>query len=331
MNWAFFAQTIIVYTVIAAIAAWGLDLQFGNTGVLNFSFIIFEAAGAYTASILTLGSPSGSGNIAEQHYFFGAALPFPVPWLAACLVGAVLGLIVGLIALKRLRGDYEALVMLVVSLIALYFVLSDTGLLNGAAGLALVPPPLHGIGLSSSAYLWFYVGLTVVMAALALLVMRRVTGSPLGRALRAVRENEAAAEAMGRNAPALRLLVFSVGGAFGALAGAILVGFINSWSPGAWNFPETFLVFAAIIVGGQGNLAGVAVGAFVVTGLLIQGVLFLPQIGNSGLTDSLQWIVVGLLLVAFMWVRPKGIIPERRRRLSLLGAARPGRAGEKVA
>jgi len=319
VNWGFFATTVIIYVVTSLIAAWGLDLQFGSTGVLNFSFIIFVAAGAYTAAILTLGSPSGPGNVAQQQYFAGATLPFPLPWIGAMVVGGILGLLVGLVALKRLRGDYEAIVMLVVSLMALYIVLSDVGFLNGASGLALIPSPLQSGGnlTGGTGYGWFYSGLTVVVGVIVGFVMHRLMESPLGRALRAVRENERAAEAMGRNTAALRLLVFALGGSLGALSGAILVGFINAWSPGAWGFAETFLLFAAVIVGGQGNLVGVAVGAFIIFGLIIQGVLFLPQIGgDSALTECLQWITAGLLILLSMWLRPQGIIPERRRRLS---------------
>ena len=330
MNWSFFVTTMIVYTVTSTIACWGLDLQFGYTGVLNFSFIIFEAAGAYTASILTLGSPTAASNVAQQNYFFGANLPFPFPWLAAIVVGGLLGLLVGVIALRRLRGDYEAIVMLVVSLTASYLVISNIGFLNGSAGLALIPSPLQAtVGLSTSGYTWFYAGVTALAGIVVYWVVRRITQSPLGRALRSVRENERAAEALGRDAVRLRLLVFAVGGGMGALAGAILVGFINAWSPGAWGFPETFTLFAAIIVGGQANMGGVALGAFLVPGLIFQGVLFLPQIGAPGFVDSLQWILSGVLILLFMWFRPAGVLPERRRRLSKL-ASRGGAAGSEA-
>ena len=99
---AYYVLTLCVYVVVAAIACWGLNLQFGETGVLNFAYIVFVAAGAYTASILTLGHPTKSGY---QQYFWGAHLPWPLPWLAAGVVGGLLGLLVGVLVLRRLRGD----------------------------------------------------------------------------------------------------------------------------------------------------------------------------------------------------------------------------------
>lgn len=305
---------MIVYVGTATLACWGLNLQFGETGVLNFSLIAFEAIGAYVAAVLTLGSPSGNGGF--QHYVFGEHLPFPVPWLAAFAAGAVAGGLLGLLTLRRLRGDYEAVVTLVLSVVATYVVSADTGLFNGTAGLALVPAPFSSqvsAPVESGSYRLLYVGLVVAVCLVAYLGMRRITGSPLGRALRAVRENEQAAAAFGKNVVALRVLVLIVGGGLAALAGAMLVQWIGAWSPSGWDYPETFTLFAAVIIGGRGNAAGVALGALLVPGLLFEGVIFLPPIGPPYLIGALQWIVVGVVLMGFMWFRPKGILPARRR------------------
>jgi len=101
-----YLATVSVYICVNVIASWALDIQFGVTGVLNFSFIIFQAAGAYTAAILSLGPSSSSGGF--QQYVGGWRLPFPVPIIGAMVVGAVLAGVVGLVSLRRLRSDYQS-------------------------------------------------------------------------------------------------------------------------------------------------------------------------------------------------------------------------------
>ena len=112
----YYVTLLLVYLGVDIIAALGLNLQFGVTGILNFAFIIFQSVGAYTYALLTLGPP-GPGNLLGaglQTYFWGTTLPFPLPFIAATVVGAGLSLLVGLIVLPRLRGDYQAMAFLVV-------------------------------------------------------------------------------------------------------------------------------------------------------------------------------------------------------------------------
>ena len=115
LAWSFYIATVLVYLGVDVMACWGLNLQYGYTGILNFSFIIYQAAGAYTAAVLTLG-PQTAGSF--QQYFGGANLPFPLPVIAGGIAGGLLSAVVGVIALRRLRSDYQAMVFLVISLIA---------------------------------------------------------------------------------------------------------------------------------------------------------------------------------------------------------------------
>jgi ABC-type branched-subunit amino acid transport system permease subunit len=310
--WQFYVCTLLVYLGIDIMAVWGLNLQYGVAGISNFAYIIFQAAGAYTAAILTLGT-SSHGSF--QQYVGGAHLPFPLPIIAAGVVGGLLSALVGLIGMRRLRTDYQAMVMLVVSLTATYVASNATGLVNGPAGLSLVPKPLSGLlGLSLLGYQWFYVGLTACFCVIVYLIVRRVTGSPLGRAMRAVRDNEDAAAALGKNVFGLRMTAFVIGGAIAGVSGAVFVEFLGAWSPGAWLYPETFVFFTAILVGGAGNDLGVAVGALLVPIGFLESTRYLPNIGQPGFVEALQWIAVGVLALLFLWFRPRGVIPERKRR-----------------
>jgi len=311
----FYVSNLLVYLGVDVMACLGLNLQFGVAGLINFAFIVFQAAGAYTAAVLTLGPSTAMGGF--QSYIIGAHLPFPLPFLAAAVVGGALSLLVGLVALRRLRSDYQAMVMLVISLIATTVVTNATGLFNGSNGLALIPQPLKStLGLSPVGYQWAYVVITFVCTILVWVVVRRITGSPLGRALRAVRDNDAAAAALGKNVTQLRLVAFVTGGAIAGLSGAVLAQFITAWSPGSWLFPESFVYFAAIIVGGSGNNLGAIVGAALVPVAFLEATRYIPQFGYPGLVDALQWVVVGLLTLTVMWFRPRGVFPERPQRFA---------------
>src|SRR5215469_15064567 len=207
------------------------------------------------------------------------------------------------------------MVMLVLSLIATSVATNQIGLVNGAAGLSLVPKPLASeLKLSFIGYQWFYVGLTALICLLVYLFVRRITGSPLGRTLRAMRDNDRTATALGKNVRRLRMLVLIVGGALAGLSGGVLVQFIGTWAPSSWLYPETFILFTAIIVGGAGNNLGAALGALLVPIAFLEATRFLPAFGYPGLIDALQWVVVGLLTLVFLWFWPRGLIPERRRR-----------------
>ena len=319
--WQFYIATLIIYSFVYIIAAAGLNLQFGVTGVYNFAFIIFQAAGAYTTAVLTLGSPSANGGF--QHYILGLHLPFPLPLLVSGLVAGVLGTGLGALTVRRLRADYLAIVMLVISLIATGVVTDYQGLFNGAAGLALIPQPFASLTSNSIVYDWLYAIFAGVVCALVLLAARMLIESPLGRSLRAVRENENAAAALGKNVTALRLLVFGIGGAIAGISGSVLVSFTQAWSPSSWLYAETFVIFTALIVGGVGSNLGPVIGAVLVPVVLAEGSRYLPQFGPPTLVPSLEWITIGVILLAFLWFWPRGMVPERKRTFPSASPSRP--------
>jgi branched-chain amino acid transport system permease protein len=320
----FYVSSLLILLGVNIIAIWGLDLQYGVTGINNFAFVVFQAAGAYTAALLSL-QPAAFYN-ARETYIGGFNLPFPIPLVGATLAGGILAVPMGLIAIRRLRGDYQAMAMLVLSLIATGLAVAAIPVLNGTAGLAFVPKPLGDQLLNSGGpgagpldllgYQWFYLGLTAVMCLLAFWVVRGITSSPLGRVMRAVRDSESAASALGRNVFTARMIAFAVGGCLGGLSGGLLATYIGAWAPGSWFYPETFLLFTAIVVGGTGNLLGNVVGALLVPIIFLEVTRFLPPIGYPGLIDSLAWVAIGVLMLAFLWFRPTGLVPERRRRFN---------------
>src|SRR5439155_18859173 len=103
--------------------------------------------------------------------------------------------------------------------------------------------------------------------------------------------------------------------------------FIGAWSPGSWGTAETFLYFAVIIIGGAGNNFGAMVGAALVLGVFQEVLRYLLSFGYVGLAEAVQFVLLGVLLLAFLWWRPKGLIPERRRRFGEATASSTHGAG----
>jgi branched-chain amino acid transport system permease protein len=309
----YYVINLLIYAGVDIIACLGLSQQFGVAGVTNFGFIIFQAAGAYTAAILSL--PADSANGGFQSYLGGWNLPFPLPWVGAVIVGGLLALPFTFLVGRRLRGDFAAVGLLVTAVMFNLLVTNYRPLLNGAAGLSLVPAPLQGdYNPLSQGYQWVYAVATLILAAGVYLLVRRVTESPYGRSLRAMRDNDTVADSLGKNLLSMRAAMLVLGGALAALSGAILVGFINLWAPSAWGYAETIVLFAAVIIGGAGSHRGAVLGAILVPVGFEEATRYIPStFGTPGLVEDLQWVAIGLLIVVFLWIRPQGILPERRR------------------
>jgi branched-chain amino acid transport system ATP-binding protein/branched-chain amino acid transport system permease protein len=312
----YYITNLLVYAGVDAIACLGLSQQFGVGGVTNFGFIIFQAAGAYTAGVLSL--PSSSANGGFQHYVLGWNLPFPLPWIGAAIVGGLLAIPFAAIVGKRLRGDFAAIGLLVTAVMFNLLVNNYVPLVNGAAGLSLVPSPLQShFNPQGATYQWGY-GIVAILLALATYwFCQRITNSPFGRTQRAVRDNDLVADSLGKNLRSLRTSSLVIGGAIAGLSGGILVGFINLWDPQAWGYAETVVLFAAVIIGGLGNHRGAILGAILVPVAFEEATRYIPPVnGNPNLVPALQWVVIGCLILLFLWFRPQGILPERRRKLS---------------
>ncbi|MEO8966911.1 MAG: branched-chain amino acid ABC transporter ATP-binding protein/permease [Solirubrobacteraceae bacterium] len=325
----YYITTLLVYAGVDAIACLGLSQQFGVGGVTNFGFIIFQAAGAYAAGVLSL--PNSGANGGFQTYIGGLNLPFPLPWVGAAIVGGLLAIPFAAIVGKRLRGDFAAVGLLVTAVMFNLLVTNYTPLFNGAAGLSLVPSPLqNSFNPQSAGYQWVYGAGAVVLALAVYWFVTRITESPWGRTMRAMRDNDVVADSLGKNLRSLRTSSLIIGGAIAGLSGGVLVGFINLWDPQAWGYAETVVLFAAVIIGGLGNHRGAMLGALLVPVAFEEATRYIPPVpGNPNLIPALQWVIIGLLILVFLWFRPQGILPERRRRI--LGVADVPSAADAVA
>jgi ABC-type branched-subunit amino acid transport system ATPase component/ABC-type branched-subunit amino acid transport system permease subunit len=320
---------LLVYGAVDVIACLALSQQFGVSGVTNFGLIIFQAAGAYAAAILAL--PPDTANGGFQRYIGGENLPFPLPWLGAAAAGALLALPFIFLVGRRLRGDFAAIGLLVTAVLANLLVTNYVPLFNGDAGIAIVPTPLQSnvFTTTSNSYQFGFAAGVIVLAAAVFWFLRRITESPYGRTLRAMRDNDTVADSLGKNLFSLRTGSLVLGGALAGLSGGILVSFISVWSPPAWTYAETIVLFAAVIIGGAGNHAGAVLGAVLVPVGFEEITRFITSASPNlppNLLPSLQWVAIGLLITVFLWFRPQGVLPERKRIIALPQPAAPGGA-----
>jgi branched-chain amino acid transport system permease protein len=261
--------------------------------------------------------PAQSANGGFQSYIGGWNLPFPLPWIGATVVGGLLALPFTFLVGRRLRGDFAAVGLLVTAVLLNLLVTNYRPLLNGDAGLSLIPAPLQPAGFSTTppGYQWAFAAGSVLLLAAVFWLVWRITQSPYGRSLRAMRDNDMVADSLGKNLLSLRTVMLVTGGAIAGLSGGILVSYITTWSPAAWGYAETVVLFAAVIIGGAGNHLGAVLGAILVPVGFEEVTRYIPTSNNlpPNLIPSLEWVAIGMLIVVFLWVRPQGILPERKR------------------
>jgi neutral amino acid transport system permease protein len=310
--------------IIFALAAIGLNLHFGYTGLLNFGQVAFMAVGAYGVGITT--------------DTFGA--PLWVGILVGILGGIVLGLLMGLPTL-RLRADYLAIVTIavgeIIRLTVRAAVLSDTtGGSNGINGFAnsfqdwnpLDNEATYGFRLFDRLNLEFsgadlyelIVGWTLVL--ICVFVVWRLVRSPWGRVLRSIREDEDAATALGKNVYRFKMQSLILGGTFGTLAGIFYAIQQNAVQPDNYATQQTFFALTAAILGGLATIWGPVIGSMLFWVILsfIENVL-IQSIDNGIMPDSImersqvgpvRFMLVGLTLMLLMIFRPQGIFGDKR-------------------
>lgn len=318
----YYVFTLVFFCFDYFILAMGLNIQYGETGILNFAYIGFVAIGAYFTGVFSLHSAANSG----QHYILGLGLPFPINLLLGGLATMAFALIVALITLRRLRTDYLAIVLISLSLVLYDFCNNFVSIFNGADGLYNVPEPFaQAFGLTVNSFIPFFACVTALISLLMWFVMSRVTRAPMGRTFRAIRDDQVVAAALGKNVFRMQLKSMLIGSFYAGIGGGLLIQFGGSFNPTAWLPGETFVIFAVLIVGGAGNNIGMFVGALLVETLLIHLPAFLPEIpGHPGLIEYFDNAVVGIVLMVMLWFRPQGVVPAGIRRAASFGVAERG-------
>ena len=299
---------------IFAIVALALNMQWGYGGVFNVGVVAFFMVGAYISALFTLGPPGETSA-----YVGGFGLAVPIGWIAGAFGAAILGLLVGLPAL-RLQRDFLAI--MTIGLATIFRSIANTvdGLVNRSAGLHAIPrlfgDPEGLIYVSGDNYRWLLLAINLVALMVIYLLVRAITQSPWGRTLRATRDSEHTAAASGKNLFVFRTQALVVGGALMGFAGALWGHSVRAFSPAAFtDLFGTFLIWIMVMAGGSGNNKGTLLGAFVI-GFFWFGVALFQSLIPDNLQEYIpqaRQFITGLLVVLVLLYKPRGIIPERSK------------------
>ena len=305
-------------------------------------------------------------NPAKTGFLGGFGLPIIFSWIVGAIFAGGLAFIIGKVALG-LRADYLAIATLLISEIVIAIIKHEDWLTRGVKNvIGLKRPAPYEVDLQQTD--WFinlvekfnfsklnliqdfserqsalnqlviegssifvklcYSGLFLVVVIILLILTQKALYSPWGRMMRAIRDNEEAANAMGKNVVKQHLLIFVLGSAIVGIAGAMLVTQDGLFTPGSYRpMRYTFLIWVMVIVGGSGNNFGAILGGFAVWFLWIEAApiaLFVINLTTSGLADThflkqhliesvpyFRFLMMGIGLLLIMRYRPKGILPEK--------------------
>lgn len=313
-----FGTNVLFITGYWILLTLGLSVVVGMAGLLDLGYAAFFMLGAYTTALLT-----DSGNVGQFHFAVWPtwfALPFAV--IVAMLAGVALG-----VPTLRLRGDYLAIVTLGFHEIVRQ-ALNNLDRFGGSRGIPGIPHPTINLpfykldfGLDAENYWWFLLIPTII---LAVIMIRHLDESRVGRYWAAIREDEVAASAMGVPVTKMKVLAFVIGASTSGVAGWIYAVKISYIAPNSFPLLLSILVLCSVVIGGLGSISGAVLGAVLVTTL--------PEIVRETAGDTVLFgfdvetgriAVFGLLLVLVMIYRPGGLLAARRRRteLSEAGAA----------
>ncbi|HEX8762041.1 MAG TPA: branched-chain amino acid ABC transporter permease [Pseudonocardiaceae bacterium] len=304
--------------IFFALLAIGLNIHFGYTGLLNFGQIGFALVGGYGMGIAVVN--------------FG--LPLWVGVLIGMVAGAMLALLLGIPTL-RLRADYLAIVTIAAAELLRLITRSTSmtefsggtqGLTGYGGGFRQLSPfdngrfyNFFGVRFLGQDLWSICVGWAVV--GLSLLLVFLLVRSPWGRVLKAIREDEDAARALGKNVFAYKMQALVLGGVFGAVGGIVFALTTQSLTPDFYSPPQTFFAYAALIIGGSGRVFGPVIGAMIFWFVLAMTDNFLRQATAGGQplitfiddqdVGAIRFILVGIALALLMVFRPQGIFGKK--------------------
>ena len=301
---------LVVFIGIFGIVALSLNLEFGFAGLANFGKVAFFLIGGYTYALLSQ-----------------VGVPFYLCLIAGALVSAIFGLLISLPAL-RLRADYLAIAVLAFGEILRLIVKSEDWIAGGDWGVS-VSPAISLMGASHRVDALVNIGLVYFCLFICFLVVQLLANSPYGRAMRAIREDEVAAEALGKDRARYKAQALMLGSAMAGVAGGLYVQYLHCVLPGMFMPMITFTVWIMVLLGGPANNWGVLLGAGLVElfdrgANIAKDYLVLP-IDPS----SLQYILFGALIIFVLLYRPQGLLKESPIKTKALEAARYGRSAVK--
>ncbi|MDI6721852.1 MAG: branched-chain amino acid ABC transporter permease [Candidatus Aenigmarchaeota archaeon] len=281
-------ENLIILGGIFSILSVSLNLSMGYTGLFNLGHAAFFAIGAYVSALIVL----------------GLGFPFWIALPAAGLFAALMGYLISVPA-RRLRGDYLALGTLGFAFIVEAVLKNWTELTRGPLGIPGIPrPELFGYTFSG---LESYLLLTMTFLAITIFIIHRTVNSPFGRVLKAIREDETAAQTLGKNTLRYKSLVLAISAFFAGIAGSLYAHYITFIDPTSFSFPVLILLLSMVIIGGSASIKGSLAGAFLLI-LLPEPLRFIGL--PSNLVGAGRQMIYAVLLLAILLKKPQGLFGE---------------------
>jgi branched-chain amino acid transport system permease protein len=320
-NLTAFATIVAVFSVMCI----ALNIQWGYAGVFNFGIAGFFMLGAYTAAIFTLPPPEGRfetyiGGFGEDLNLLpwldsDQWLPFVVAMVVAALACGVLAFLLSIPTLN-LREDYLAIATIGFAELLRNIAVEERDLVNGSRALNGIPQPFSDY-FGSGDYKYIFLGIAVVVLMVVFIAVERGIRSPWGRVLRALREDEMATAASGKNVFAFKVQGFVFGAMLMGIGGAVYAFQSRTIAPDTFShYFATFLFWAMLIVGGSGNNKGAILGAYVIWGFYFLSIQLqgydLPDFVTQTRISAMRDVLIGILIVIVLLLRPQGLIPEER-------------------
>jgi len=294
----------LVFVGIFGIVALSLNLEFGFAGIANFGKVAFFLIGAYTYALLSK-----------------IGIPFPLCLIAGALTSALFGLLISLPAL-RLRTDYLAIAILAFGEILRLIVKSESWIAGGDWGTS-VAPAISIAGASHHVGVLVNIGLVYFCLLICFLVAQLLANSPYGRVMRAIREDEVAAEALGKDRAKYKAQILMIGSAMVGVAGGLYVQYLHYVLPDMFVPMITFTVWIMVLLGGPGNNWGALLGAGLVELFKYGTNLAKPILPLDPI--NLQYILFGVLIILVLFYRPQGLLKESPIKTKALELVRYGK------
>lgn len=300
----FYGVSLLILGGIYAILCLALNIQWGMGGLFNAGIAGFYAVGAYTSAILT--------TAASSKHLGGFSLPVPLGLFGAAILAGLAGWAVAKICV-RLKSDYLAMASIGIAEILRLVVVNESWLTNGSLGMSRVPRPMAEFTTGRMSDIVF-LGFVWLVVLLVYVAATRLHDSPWGRSLRAIRDNEASAAAVGKNVERFRIQTFVIGCAVMGIAGALSAHYFRFLSPTATDpLLVTFLTWVMLMAGGSGNNRGAILGALVIWTLWSVTEIFTNRLPPEWATRSsfIRMLIVGLLLQVVLQRFRAGLLPEK--------------------
>jgi len=298
---------ILITTAIFIIAAMSLNLLLGYTGQLSLGHVAFFGIGAYASALTTLGfNVELFGGLRVVHEPWPAVVGFFVGTIAAGMSGYLIGRLS-----FKVRGAYFVIVTISFAEVTRLVALNWVELTQGPLALTNIPPYTLGLPGLGQVTLWnktAYYYLVVAVGLMAYVIISRLVGSRIGRAMIALKENETLASSVGIDVTRYLVLAAVVSAAVAGSAGSLYAHYLKIIDPDIFLFIYTVTMVIMVITGGKGTLAGPVVGG------IIFG--FLPVILRDIAAPAVQWILYGALMILIVFVLPQGIVPALERWLA---------------